>query len=560
MPKTRTYQFVTCLLCFQLPFLFAPLTYLYHIAPLLSTTNCIVNIRLNVTDCRTMICEQIVDLGTPECPYIEEEDLLCIDPGKTDLSIIQLNIRGLLNKQDQIKDLINKTKTDIVLLCETWLRKDTDPLVNINSHKLYSNYRIDRLGGGVGILVNRSLRSRLRNELRVETEVLEHTIVELKTDTKNILLVSGYRPPNGNVRKFIKEYKMLIQSLRQSKYHSIVIGLDHNLDLMKAHKHVQTNEFMETNLKNNLMPCVSKPTRITTNTATLIDNIFISEKLLGHTSPSIIVNDMSDHLPIHILLKDQKKCVRESQTIKTRAFTDSAIANINTQMINMNWNELLDDKDVNTGFNILHDKLMKTIDEYAPEKEKRINHKKIVRDPWITTSLMKSLTKQKKLYKEMLTTKTEQSKQKYKECRNTLKRLLRHSRVKYIRDKCEEYKQNSKKLWQLINRIIGKENNKRHVIDSIKTQEKCYYDPDGITTKLCDHFANIGEKYSNMIPTDSCKTNEYINKIPSHSQTMFLLPTNQQEIRNLILSLSNKPSSGYDNISNILLKNSQTAY
>ena len=395
MPKTTIYHFVICLLCSHLLFTLAPYTYLYKIAPLSSTTHCTVNTRLNVLDCQTMICDQIVELGTPDCPYIEEEDWPCIDPGKTDLSIIQLNIRGLLNKQDQIKDLINKTKADIVLLCETWLRKDTDPLVNINSHKLYSNYRTDRLGGGVGILVNRSLHSRLRNELRVETEVLEYTIVEFKTDTKNILLVSGYRPPNSNVRKFIKEYKMLIKSLRYSKYHSIVIGIDHNLDLMKVHKHIQTNEFMEANLKNNLMPCVSKPTRITTTTATLIDNIFISERLLGHISPSIIVNDMSDHLPIHILLKDQKKCIRESQTIKTRAFTDSAIANINTQMNNMNWKELLEDKDVNTGFDIFHDKLMTAIDEYAPEKEKRINYKKIVRDPWIATSLMKSLTKQK---------------------------------------------------------------------------------------------------------------------------------------------------------------------
>ena len=410
------------------------------------------------------------------------------------------------------------------------------------------------MGGGVGILVNRSLRSRLRNELRVETEVLEHTIVELKTDTKNILLVSGYRPPNSNVRKFLKEYKMLIQSLIQSKYHSIVIGIDHNLDLMKVHKHTQTNEFLELSLKSSLMPCVSKPTRITTNTATLIDNIFISEKLIGHTSPSIIVNDMSDHLPIHIILNDQKKCIRESQTIKTRAFTDSAVANINSQLTNLNWKELLDDKDVNTGFNIFHDRLMTTIDEFAPEKEKRINYKKIVRDPWITTSLMKSLTKQKKLYKEMLTHKTDYTKQKYREYRNTLKKLLRHSRVKYIRDKCEEYKQNSKKLWQLINRIIGKENNKRHVIDSIKTQEKCYYDPIGITSTLCDHFANIGEKYSNRIPADNNKTNENINQIPNHNQTMFLEPTNQQEIRTFILSLSNKPSSGHDNISNILLK------
>ena len=214
----------------------------------------------------------------------------------------------------------------------------------------------------------------------------------------------------------------------------------------------------------------------------------------------------------------------------------------------------MNNKNANIAFEIFQKELMTSINEHAPERERRISSKKIVRDPWITTSLMKSLTKQKKLYKEMLTHKTDHSKQKYTEYRNTLKRLLRHSRVKYIRDKCTEYKQNSKKLGQMINRIIGKENNKRHVIDSIKTQEKYLYDPIGITSELCDFFANIGEKYSNKIPTDKSKTHEYINKIPTQEQTMFLLPTNHQEISNLIHTLPNKTSSGYDNISNILLK------
>ena len=153
----------------------------------------------------------------------------------------------------------------------------------------------------------------MRSELRVKTEVLEHIVVELKTDTNNILLVSGYRPPNSNVRKFLKEYKMLIQSLKQSKNHSIVIDIDHNLDLMKVHQHAQTNEFLEKNLKYNLMPSVSKPTRITTSTATLIDNIFISEKLIGHISPSILINDMSDHLTNTCTSKKPKEmCKRKS--------------------------------------------------------------------------------------------------------------------------------------------------------------------------------------------------------------------------------------------------------
>ena len=324
-----TIKTIVCLPCFKLFLLLALFVQLYYTV---SAPLSIVNKTLIVFDCPNMICDQIVDIGTPECPYIEEEKLSSLEPDRSDLSIIQLNIRGLLNKQDQIKNLVKTTKTDIVLLCETWLRKDTEPLVNINSHKFYSNYRTDKISGGVGILVHKSLQSRLRNELRVESEILEHTVVELKTDTKNILLVSGYRPPNSNVRKFLREYKMLLQSLKQSKNHSIVIGIDHNLDLMKLNQHAQTNEFLEKNLKYNLIPSVSKPTRITTSTATLIDNIFFSERLIGHINPSIIINDMSDYLPIHVLLKNQNKCLRESQRIKTRAFTDKAINSIKSEI------------------------------------------------------------------------------------------------------------------------------------------------------------------------------------------------------------------------------------
>ena len=112
----------------------------------------------------------------------------------------------------------------------------------------------------------------------------------------------------------------------------------------------------------------------------------------------------------------------------------------------------------------------------------------------------------------------------------------------------------SKKLWQLINRLIGKENNKKHIIESIKVNEKLLDDPISITSELCDFFANVGEKYASKIPSNPYKTQEYINKIETNSTSLFLAPTSSQEIKNLIQLLTNKTSSGCDNISNNLLK------
>ena len=98
------------------------------------------------------------ELDLPACDYVEVEQLVGLRPCKNDLSVLQLNIRGLLNKQGWLVDLMNNGMTDVVLLCETWLNNETGALVSFDSYKFYNNPRKSRIGGGVAILVNKSLR------------------------------------------------------------------------------------------------------------------------------------------------------------------------------------------------------------------------------------------------------------------------------------------------------------------------------------------------------------------------------------------------------------------
>ena len=57
------------------------------------------------------------ELGMPLCDYLDVNSLLEMRPTKHDLSVMQLNIRGLLNKQDQLKELINESQVESILLC-----------------------------------------------------------------------------------------------------------------------------------------------------------------------------------------------------------------------------------------------------------------------------------------------------------------------------------------------------------------------------------------------------------------------------------------------------------
>ena len=168
----------------------------------------------------------------------------------------------------------------------------------------------------------------------------------------------------------------MTKHLNKEKNHEIVIGMDHNMDLLKTHLHPQTNEFLEINLKRNLLPTISKPTRITTKSATLIDNIFFSTRLQNNTEPNIIMNDMSDHLPCLVVIKNQRKHMKEGKIITTRPLTDTNLDKISEELASINWDKELVSDTVEEDFNKFHNKLCAIIDTYAPEKKRKISAKK----------------------------------------------------------------------------------------------------------------------------------------------------------------------------------------
>ena len=247
--------------------------------------------------------------------------------------------------------------------------------------KGYHKTRQNRLGSGVSILVKSKLHSRERNDLIVETELLEHIIVEIKCDRHNILLVSCYRPPNTNVKKFLKEYKSLLKTLKAQRGHEIIIGLDHNLDLLKYHTSSPTNDFLESILDHDLLPCITMPTRVTNKSATLIDNLLISRKLQYSFEPYIILDDLSDHLACLLILKDQQKSLRGSETKVIRNLSSDKIACINSKLTEIDWPTELSNLTTEESFDYFHSILTRTIDEISPEKTVTVNRKHTPKDP-----------------------------------------------------------------------------------------------------------------------------------------------------------------------------------
>ena len=112
-----------------------------------------------------------------------------------------------------------------------------------------------------------------------------------------------------------------------------------------------------------------------------------------------------------------------------------------------------------------------------------------------------------------------------------------------------------KRLWSVINEILKKERNKSNVVNCLTIDGIKTYDSSRIAKEFRKHFSLVGKVYTENTKQSVYDINHYNKKIDENAKSMFLNPINELEINKLIDSLKRKNSSGYDDISNSLLKN-----
>ena len=71
---------------------------------------------------------------------------------------------------------------------------------------------------------------------------------------------------------------------------------------MEYNCHSDTKEFVDTLFSYGLYPVINKPSRITEDSATLIDNFFINT-VNCNVKSGLLINNISDHLPIFVILE-----------------------------------------------------------------------------------------------------------------------------------------------------------------------------------------------------------------------------------------------------------------
>ena len=320
------------------------------------------------------------------------------------------------------------------------------------------------------------------------------------------------------------------------------------------HIHKPTERFYDLLLEQNFLPAITHPTRICKTSATLIDNILISVKLQDVHKSGIILNDISDHLPSICLLRDLKPGKSKNKTIYSRDLSKKNIEKINKRLQEELTVMTFNDSDMDRNFDKLHKTISDCLDDIAPERIIKLSAKQYLHEPWMHKSILRCSKKQQKLYKDWLSSRNDRDYIKYIDYRNTFKRLKRHCKISYYSAKCVEYKNNCKKLWSTINHAISKQNDKSSIVGCITVANLDITDSTQIANEFGHYFAGIGKSYAEKIPASKNPPSSYLNRISRNEKSIYFAPCTRFEIKELIRNLPNKNSSGYDNISNKLLK------
>ena len=113
---------------------------------------------------------------------------------------------------------------------------------------------------------------------------------------------------------------------------------DMNINFLNYCDHTQTEEYLNMLYSYNLLPLITKPTRITHHTATLIDHIY-TNVLSTNISSKIITADISDHLPIFCLADNQVSRKREKVYYRgSKNLNPEAYVN---DISSLEWNSIL---------------------------------------------------------------------------------------------------------------------------------------------------------------------------------------------------------------------------
>ena len=347
------------------------------------------------------------------------------------MKIGHLNVRSLPAHFPAVRDLIVNGKYDIFAISETWIYTDSD----VSAYSI-DNYQVifagrtrisasDNRGGGGGVclfIINNLNFKVLKREV---TYVIEHLWVDVVCRDVRITVGVLYRPA-GNVINFITEFEDTLSGLVPAAENFVCLG-DFNIDGLGANG-VYAARMVPTMEQFSLQQIISTATRVTQNSATLIDYIITDSDAPVLSAGVLPIHDVSDHSLVFVMLGFSQNATPRKK-ITYRDYRHFDVESFNADLSVVPWHELLYFGGIDEKLRFLNNCITQLFDIHAPTRTVtlRDNYR-----PWITNNVRRLMSLRDRAYDKFKLSRRSVDFNSYKELRNFTNASIKRERKAYL--------------------------------------------------------------------------------------------------------------------------------
>ena len=369
-------------------------------------------------------------------------------PKKKNLRVLTVNCQSVRSKRADFIALINYHKPDIVCGTESWFTSDHYSAEVFPEE--FSVYRKDRgsLGGGVFILVHKSLASSHSPELDAKCEM---SWVKVHLHKAKELLVGCFYMPQRSSKPLEELRKSLEKIVNKEKQKQIILSGDFNCPHIDWETPTVPPGSDDRQIQFDLVNIASE-TQLTqvhnepTRGKNILDLVFTSNPSLCKNSETVA--GIADH---HALVTDFDITPQRIKQKKRKHYIYSKVTEENWNDIN---NELFEISkniqskeitDVESMWTFFKDSLMSVVNKYIPSGTGGKSNDL----PWMNRKCKRQVRRKQRLYNQAQKTGNWSN---YFFCQKETRRNLRKAENDFIQNKIEKgLKENSTKpFWQYV--------------------------------------------------------------------------------------------------------------
>ena len=397
-------------------------------------------------------------------------------------------------------------------------------------------------GSGLALYVRNEFNFKHNNELSTCSDDLEALFITITNLGKPITVGVVYRPPSGNLEKFLTQFENMLEQLPANSY---VLG-DFNIDLHdmlpKSHQTYE-NTFMT----NSFSPLISGATHSRQHCRTTsIDNIFTN------SNPSDILvsgqlEPLKDHSPVFHISKSVQNNDSDALSNKVTMYYEYSKKNLERLV------EVLPLRIATSNIENMDDFMAfytGIVDECCKLTVPKTTKRNPISNPWISDGLITSIDHKHKLRRKWKKTCKKQEGgdptlwKKFVAYQDDVNKLIGIAKSKYYYSKFEKYESNRKKTWEVINELRGKAKNKMNNVFSIDNER--VVNRRVIADKFNTYFANLAknlntEAYKEKPHSEYPHFQEYIPNF--FDKSIFLEECSSEEVTAIIKNFENGKAS-----------------